>query len=327
MASQIRHKYLTRACKVSIINAGFGGAQPKAGIENAPTALLNSGLGELISNAGRTLVPQTQSASYTSLKPQGDRPYRRMNDPRWVSAATKSICEQVYGAAKSGHQVLTLGGDHSVAIGTLTGLMRAMHERFDSKQEMGIIYVDAHADLNVPEDSESGNIHGMALAFAAGLASSNEPAIFDWIKSTDTISLEKLVYIGLRDVDESEKNTIGTRQIRSFWMDDVRQVGIEEVMRQTLEYLGDVPIHVSYDIDSLDPFFAPSTGLPVPGGLSLDEAIFIMKMVNDSGRLIAMDLVELNPGIGSERDVSKTIESAFAVIKAGLGIPEEEAHG
>lgn len=142
-----------------------------------------------------------------------------MKNPLAVSAVTKTLSEQVYSHAKEGRCVLTLGGDHSIAIGTISGTAKAIRERLG--REMAVIWVDAHADINTPETSDSGNIHGMPVAFLTGLAKEKREDMFGWIKEENMISMKKLVYIGLRDVDRGEKKILRENGIRAFSMHDI----------------------------------------------------------------------------------------------------------
>jgi len=142
-----------------------------------------------------------------------------MKNPRAVSAVTKRIADQVYTHAKEGRLVLTLGGDHSIAIGTIGGTAKAIRERLG--REMAIIWVDAHADINTPESSGSGNIHGMPVAFLTGLATEEDENFFGWLQKDNMISVKKLVYIGLRDVDAGEKRILRENGIKAFSMFDI----------------------------------------------------------------------------------------------------------
>lgn len=137
-----------------------------------------------------------------------------------VSAATRQLSRQVYEHAKEGRCVLTLGGDHSIAIGTIAGTARAIRERLGGR-EMAVIWVDAHADINTPETSDSGNIHGMPVAFLTGLAKDEREDVFGWLKEDQMISVKKLVYIGLRDVDRGEKKILREHGIKAFSMHDI----------------------------------------------------------------------------------------------------------
>lgn len=156
---------------------------------------------------------------YTDLVPKSDPPHRNMKNPRAVSAVTKRIADQVYTHAKEGRLVLTLGGDHSIAIGTIGGTAKAIRERLG--REMAIIWVDAHADINTPESSGSGNIHGMPVAFLTGLATEEDENFFGWLQKDNMISVKKLVYIGLRDVDAGEKRILRENGIKAFSMFDI----------------------------------------------------------------------------------------------------------
>ncbi len=142
-----------------------------------------------------------------------------MKNPLAVSAVTQMLSEQVYSHAKEGRCVLTLGGDHSIAVGTIAGTAKAIRERLG--MELAVIWVDAHADINTPETSDSGNIHGMPVAFLTRLAKDDRQDVFGWIKDENTISVKKLVYIGLRDVDRGEKKILRDNGIKAFSMHDI----------------------------------------------------------------------------------------------------------
>ena len=144
-----------------------------------------------------------------------------MKRPRTVSAVNRALSTQVYEHARQGRLVLTLGGDHSIAIGTISGTAKAIRERFGGKREMAVIWVDAHADINSPEGSPSGNVHGMPLSFLTGLTVEDKEEVFGWLGEEHRISMTKLVYIGLRDVDWEEKRVLREHGIRAFSMHDV----------------------------------------------------------------------------------------------------------
>lgn len=165
--------------------------------------------------------------SYKELMPEDDPTYRGMKNPLAVSAVTQKLSEQVYNQAKEGRCVLTLGGDHSIAIGTISGTAKAIRERLG--REMAVIWVDAHADINTPESSDSGNIHGMPVAFLTGLAEEKREDIFGWIKDDNKISVKKLVYIGLRDIDRGEKTILRENGIKAFSMHDIDRYVAQQV--------------------------------------------------------------------------------------------------
>jgi arginase len=157
--------------------------------------------------------------SYSDITPAEDPPHRGMKGPRFASAVTKQVSEQVYEISRAGKMVLTLGGDHSIAIGTISGTAKATRERLG--RELAVIWVDAHADINTPESSESGNIHGMPVSFLTGLAKEDKEDIFGWLKEDHLLSTKKLVYIGLRDIDKGEKKILKEHGIRAFSMHDI----------------------------------------------------------------------------------------------------------
>lgn len=158
---------------------------------------------------------------YKDLVPAQDPPHRGMKNPRAVSAVTRRIAEQVHAHAREGRLVLTLGGDHSIAIGTIAGTAKAVRERLGGGRELAVIWVDAHADINTPETSGSGNIHGMPVSFLTGLARGDKDEFFGWLGDEHRVSVRKLVYIGLRDVDPAEKRILRENGIKAFSMYDI----------------------------------------------------------------------------------------------------------
>jgi arginase len=200
-------------------------------------------------------------------------------------------------AVREGGMPIVLGGDHSIAMGTLAGLTRARAE------PPGVVWIDAHADINTPTSSSTGNVHGMPLYFA--LANG-------FAKSDQTVQ------IGLRDVDPNEKRLLREFGVRTITMSDVDKRGMMHVMEEALAIAGaqDRPIHVSFDMDAIDPSEAPGTGTPVKGGLSYREAHLVMEMLYDSGQLGSIEMVEINP-IFDYRN--QTAALAVGLICSGLG--------
>ncbi|KAK0647228.1 Arginase [Lasiodiplodia hormozganensis] len=291
---------------VGLTAAAFAGGQAKKGVDRGPAALLAGGLlSQLRHDLGLSVHWDGQFHDYSSLIPDNDPDVRGMHRPRAVSAATRALSAQVHAHVLGGRVALTLGGDHSIGIGTVSGVARAVRET--SGRELGVVWVDAHGDVNTPATSASGNVHGMPLAFLLGLAEGGtgeeeeDEDVFGWMGQEHRVSPRKLVYVGLRDLDEAEKRTIRENGIKAYTMRDVERYGIGEVMERALEWLGhDTPIHLSFDIDSLDPSFAPSTGFPVWEGLTLREGNFIAETIAATGNLVGLDLVEINPTIAPE---------------------------
>lgn len=292
--------------------------QCKPGVDAAPMALIESGLVDQLKNdLEYDLHYDDQVHSYSDLMPKDDPEHRGMKNARAVCAVTKKLSSQVYEHASKGRFVLTLGGDHSIAIGTISGTAKAIRERLG--RDMAVIWVDAHADINTPESSDSGNIHGMPLAFLTGLATEKEGSPFGWVTEDKRISPKKLVYIGLRDVDRGEKKILRENGIKAFSMHDIDRHGIGKVMDMALGWIGsDTPIHLSFDIDALDPMWAPSTGTAVRGGLTLREGDFIAECVHETGSLVALDLVEVNPSL-EQQGAAETVRAGVSIVRCALG--------
>ncbi|KAI4230520.1 MAG: hypothetical protein LQ349_006225 [Xanthoria aureola] len=316
--STIKPKFLANSNELGVVAVGFSGGQCKPGVEAAPKALIAAGLlTQLKEDLGYDLFHDDTVHYYESIIPDFDPDYRNMKNPLAVSAVTQQLSQQVYEHAQHGRCVLTLGGDHSIAIGTISGTAKAIRERLN--REMAVIWVDAHADINTPETSGSGNIHGMPLAFLTGLAVEEREDVFGWLKEDQKISVKKLVYIALRDVDPGEKEILRDHGIKAFSMHEIDKHGIGRVMEMALGHIGtDTPIHLSFDVDALDPQFAPSTGTPVRGGLTLREGDFIAECVHETGSLVAMDLVEVNPSLDAV-GAAETIRAGCSLVRCALG--------
>ncbi|OQE27699.1 hypothetical protein PENSTE_c004G00704 [Penicillium steckii] len=301
--------------ELTIVLAESSAGAPQMGSELGSRAILNSGLLKALRDHFKQ-VHICEISAKPSL--EEDHDHAGMKRPRTVSKATQSIHELVYSHTQQGRLVLTLGGDHSNAIGTLTATTGAFNSKHDRRP--AVICVDAHVSINPPEASPSGNIHGMPLAFATGLATSQEKGIFDWIQQNHLIDMKKMVYIGTRDVDDEERKLIQQNGIKFFDMNDIKKHGIDSVASMALEYVGEqTPIHLSCDIDALDPEWAPSAGHLVPGGLSLQEGELVVRRVHETGNLIAMDLVEVNPTINVD-GVERTVNSACALVRGAFGL-------
>lgn len=245
--STIPQRFLSHPQEIGVVAVGFSGGQAKSGVDTGPQALIDAGiLTQLSSDLAYTVKHDNTVHSYADVRPASDPPYRGMKNPRYVSAVTRKLAGQVHEHAKEGRFVLTLGGDHSIAVGTIAGTSRALRQRLG--KEVAVIWVDAHADLNTPETSESGNVHGMPVAFLTGLAKGDGEEMFGWLGAGDDeadgngssngngahtngasatagsappLNLKKLVYIGLRDVDRGEKRLLREHGIKAFSMHDV----------------------------------------------------------------------------------------------------------
>ncbi|KXH52008.1 arginase [Colletotrichum simmondsii] len=319
--SMVTSKFLSNPEDLGVVAVGFSGGQCKKGVDAAPKALIESGLlTQLRDELGYKLHGDDEVHLYTDLVPADDPPFRNMKNPKAVSSVTERIADQVYQQSRLGRLTLTLGGDHSIAIGTIAGSAKATRERLG--REIAVIWVDAHADINTPETSDSGNVHGMPVAFVTGLAKESRPEYFGWLKDEHMLSIKKLVYIGLRDVDAGEKKILRENGIKAFSMFDIDRYGIGRVMEMALAHIGnDTPIHLSFDVDALDPMWAPSTGTPVRGGLTLREGDYICECVHETGSLVALDLVEVNPSLAAEQEgaASETVRAGCSLVRCALG--------
>jgi arginase len=226
-------------------------------------------------------------------------------------AQIKETCERVANlvvrAVEEGLMPLVLGGDHSVALGTLGGLARA-------KGPGGVLWLDAHGDLNRPETSPSGNVHGMPLAAALGLAGPefDSPAF-----KLPAVDPARLALVGVRSLDEAERELLAELDARVYTMSDLDRLGVEPVMRDALEHVaGDGFVHVSLDLDVLDPEVAPGVGTPVRGGLSYREAHLALELVSESGLAGSLEVVEVNPILDRENETAKL---AVELVASALG--------
>ncbi len=207
----------------------------------------------------------------------------------------KEVCEtlrdKVGGVLAEGKRPVVLGGDHSIAMGTLAGLSRFFRER---GKGIGLVWIDAHADANTPETSPSGNIHGMPLAVALGLG---HPALVNLAGFAPMVEGSGAALVGIRDVDPAERTNVRALGIGAFTMRDIDERGMRAVMEEAIARASrdTSGIHVSFDLDGMDPDFAPGVGTPSPGGLSYREAHLAMEMLADSGKVVSAELVEVNP--------------------------------
>jgi arginase len=217
------------------------------------------------------------------------------------------IADLVAQAAAAGSTPVVLGGDHSVALGTLSGL-HAVHG------PGGVIWLDAHGDLNSPATSPSGNVHGMVLAAALGLAGERFQGD-GW--SLPALEPGRVALVGVRSLDEGERELLKQLDACVFTMSDLDRLGVERAVREALNHVaGSGFVHVSLDMDVLDPDVAPGVGTPVRGGLSYREAHLAMELISESGLATSIDVVEVNPILDRENDTAKL---AVELVASGLG--------
>jgi len=306
----------TRRLSIGVLGVPFDKGQPKVGVGNGPKFIRHAGLIDRIKTIDEQIdVKDYGDVSY-SVKHDLAKDVENMRQYEHVATCTEEVSKSVSKIIRDDRVCVTLGGDHSLGLGTVDGHLQA------KDNNVSVLWVDAHADLNTNKTSATGNIHGMPLALLAKELSDYWPYLpgMDWQKPV--ISIRNIAYIGLRDVDVYERLVIDKLGITAFGIEDIEKYGIHNVVQMALDRIDPQQhrsIHVSFDIDSLDSLEAPSTGTSVRGGLTLREGIHIMETVYNTGRVGAIDLVEVNPSIGNEVDVKNTVEAAIRVIMAGVG--------
>ena len=207
---------------------------------------------------------------------------------------------------------IVLGGDHSIAIGTVSGVAEFFRER---DQKVGLVWVDAHGDMNTPDTSPSGNIHGMPLATLLGMG---HPRLVEMGGFWPKIDRRNVCLIGIRDIDEVERTNIKQSGIHAYTMRDVDERGMRAIMQEAIGFAtdGTAGFHVSFDLDAMDPRDVPGTGTPVKGGISWREANLLMEMVSDTGRMTSLEITELNPILDVK---NQSGEVAVDVILSAFG--------
>ena len=256
-------------------------------------------LGHSVHDIGNLVVPQPES------QPLGNSKLKYLEP---IVQVCEELANVVTDTLQSGEFPLVLGGDHSIALGSIAGVTR-MHKN------VGVIWIDAHADFNTYETTPSGNIHGMILAASVGIGESRLTNMGGW---SPKVNKQNIVIVGARDLDPNEQVRLREHAIRVFTMSDIDQKGISDVMRQaiTIAGQGNDGIHLSLDMDALDPKEAPGVGTPVKGGLTYREAHLAMEMIADSKQLVAMDVVEVNPILDRE---NATALLAVELVLSALG--------
>ena len=287
-----------RRQSVRIIGAPTDYGQDRRGVDMGPSAIRYGGLSEGLSeagvddeDAGDLLVPRAE---------ERDAHYRTPSEGKArFLRETEEVCsrlaEEVRGSIADGATPLVLGGDHSIAIGTVSGSA--------ADAEIGAIWFDAHGDLNTPTTTPSGNVHGMPLAALLGV---KEWAGVDWANAP-TLSPENVAIVGLRSVDDAERELLHDSEISAFTMSEIDDRGLDEVVDDALAIANDGTdgYHVSLDLDWLDPTIAPGVGTPVRGGVDYREAHHAMEQVAADGGMRSMELVEVNPTLDQHNETAE----------------------
>jgi len=289
-----------------LIGAGLDLGAGRRGVDMGPSAIRYAGLQERISGLGRACADWGDVEAGVAEATEIGDPHARYLEA--ILRSCEGVAKLVGDAQATGSIPLVLGGDHSVAIGSLGGMARA-------RGAGGVLWIDAHADLNSSGTSPSGNVHGMPLAAAFGVAGPEfaRPA---W----PSPSVERAALLGVRSLDAGERALLGELDVRVFTMSEIDRLGMERAVLEALAFLdGTAFLHASIDLDAVDPTFAPGVGTPVRGGLSYREAHLALELVAESGRLDSLELVEVNPILDRENETAAlAVELAASALGARI---------
>jgi arginase len=269
---------------VGIFGVPMDLGQGRRGVDMGPSAIRYARMEAAIEELGHPVTDLGNARVPIPELVESDESVRHLD-------AVRAVCEEVAGRAEEvvsgGLFPIFLGGDHSISIGTVSGVARPFGGR------TGVIWLDAHADFNTPKTSPSGNIHGMPLATLTG---DGPPDLVEIGGAGASVRPEDVVLIGLRSVDLEERNLLRKAGARAYTMKEIDAYGVARVVRQAMKDLGHVDrVHLSFDLDVLDPEIAPGVGTPVRGGLTYREAHLVMELINEAGVVTSLDVVEVNP--------------------------------
>ena len=299
-----------RQSHIAIIGAPMDLGAGRRGVDMGPSALRLAGVNEKLTalgyevrDLGNIIVDQPENL------PKGPGNARHLPEIAQACARLASIVEH---AAAEGSVPLVLGGEHSIAVGAVTGT--AAHFR-KHHQRIGLIWIDAHADMNTPETTPSGNVHGMPLAAIAGMGA---PELVSLGGFSPKVDPSNIAIVGLRCVDDEERLNVHRAGVHAFTMRDIDERGLRSVMQEAIDHAsrGTAGFHLSFDMDALDPDEAPGVGTPVRGGITYREAHLAMEIVADSQKMVSMELVEVNPVID---EVNRTALLAVELIMSAMG--------
>jgi arginase len=296
--------------KIRILGIPLDLGQARRGVDMGPSAVraagLNSvlkGLGHQVEDAGNIHVRIAEEQHF------GDKRAKYLKE---IAETCREAAERVFQTVREGWFPLSLGGDHSIAVGTQAGISRFYHDR---GQSIGCIWVDAHADMNTPETSPSGNVHGMPFAASLGFGPEELTHIMGFAPK---LQARNCALIGLRDLDSRERRLVKDSGVHAFTMRDIDEYGVRAVMEKSIAAAtqGTAGFVVSFDMDVVDPDEAPGVGTPVRGGITFREAHLIMEMISDSRKMLALEIVEVNPIIDV---LNKTAILAVGLAASALG--------
>lgn len=294
---------------VHIVGAPMDLGAGRRGVDMGPSAIRIAGIGDRL----RTLGYRVFDEGDITIKTQEEQ---KIRDPRMkylpeITRAVTVLCNKVQGVMEAGRIPIVLGGDHSIAVGTVSGIAAYARKR---KKRLGVLWIDAHGDFNTPGSSPSGNIHGMPLAVLAGLGPEPLLEVGGRFRKVDP---KNVAIVGLRDLDAQERKNIVRYGVKIHTMEEIDRHGMHRVMGRALRQLRTVDLlHVSLDLDSVDPVYAPGVGTPVKGGLDYREAHLAMEMIAETGKMSSLELVEVNPIIDVR---NQSAEFAVELVQSAFG--------
>ncbi len=281
--------YRIDSMNVHILEMPLDFGASRHGSDMGPSAIRLAGIKEKLETLGHRTFEHVNIFSPSSQEYEDPGNPRAKFLPQIVRACT-GLAAEVESIASAGDFPLVLGGDHSIVLGTLAGVSAAVGKEGKS---LGVLYVDAHGDFNTPETSPSGNIHGECLAASAGIGL---PELTDLYFKGRKVDPKNICFVGTRDLDPGEKLLMKDAGVTVFTMSDIDRIGFSAVVRQVLDFFCDIDcMHVSFDMDVLDPMFAPGTGIPLPGGMTNREALLLMEEIASTGKVRSAEIVEVNP--------------------------------
>jgi len=291
---------------VAVIGAGLDLGAGRRGVDMGPSAIRYAGLAARLEEIGREVHDSGDIHSPVPEATEAGEGNAHYLGP--ILAACALLADLVAAATLQGRVPLTLGGDHSIAMGTLGG-MAAAHGAG------AVLWIDAHGDLNRPETSPTGNVHGMPLAAVLGVAGESFAQV-----AYPTPSITKAALLGVRSLDPGERSLIRELGLRVYTMKELDERGVQVCTAEALDYLRGSPfVHVSLDLDAVDPMFAPGVGTPVRGGLSYREAHLALELVAESGLADSIDVVEVNPILDRENETGAlAVELAASALGARI---------
>ena len=295
---------------IHIINVPLDLGASRRGTDAGPSAFRVAGLRKAICSLGYSIANETDLAvpSMETLQPGDFR--ARFKDE--ILGVCRQLADHTRDALKAGEWPLVIGGDHSIAMGTVSGVSAHLKS---TNRKLGVIWFDAHGDMNLPETSPTGNIHGMVLAHLLGYGDTELSGI---LGVNPAIDANNVVLIGIRDIDDVEREFIRKSGVTAFTMREIDQLGMSEVASRALEIVnaGTAGFHVSFDLDGCDPEVIPGCGTLVPGGVSFREAHLLLEECAADGRMTSMEVVELNPFLDH---ANISAERAVTLIQSALG--------